>query len=865
MPLEKITTQQMDAKGVCAAPDILNGTPAQNKSIFDRMVRELIAPAYNAAVDAIAAIEQTETGIEAAEDLRVAAENLRATAETAREQAESGRVTAEEARAAAESLRASAEELRASAEQARAAAEQNRVAAEQERVDTNNGIVAQATAAAKRAEDIAKEVMQAAKPPYIGENGNWFVWDDEAAAFVDSGTRAKGDKPVAGTDYWTEADKEEIAEEASKMVVVPEIVQATGDSASAVMSQKAVTDALVSKNQLSPEFAESVDWLKENGDQSKMYVLPDGYIYAYMMTEVEAGPSYTNILPLAVNADGTEYVGNNGEDGYKTDYRLNSSKAEVAESGMCCTGFMPITPGASGILRLKNITPAGTTGGYLYAFDNDKSTGRGATSSIIPLLNGALNSTTGIYTIVLGGDDDMTSGSFGQLSNAYYLRLSIGNINENTIITWNEEITESGSTTTAYAWTNTGRAFVPADYEDRIIAVEEATAEHTTQIAALEKAVASGGTDKTETDALNRIKVWDKPVYDAAPVTLLGAERDKPALTAEDRTIDGIYAKYRALMAAYPRYITETNMGKCTASDSFTAVDMLRFDIKEPDGLTQPGLSADALHETKPKIIFMSGVHHEWVGVWGLYYAIEEIMTNPDFDDIRRNAHIIVIPCANPYGLVKPLGEFSVPSHVNANGIAIHNNFGVGWVFRGDVGEYNYSGTEPYSELETQYIDAVMAENSDAIAFVSCHNNDYSTYYEAPVIWASSATYYMCNVAFRLIDKLSKAWLEKYGDTLKNAIDAIKINMDADDYRLGRAMMSSSAGTEQQNATKYGIQATNLEISRMMKVFSGTTDGSSEVMTRGAEVYANFMRTILWNYDHNDKKDYAPNLPWKDE
>ena len=739
------------------------------------------------------------------------------------------------------------------------------MAAEQERVDTNNGIVAQATAAAKRAEDIAKEVMQAAKPPYIGENGNWFVWDDEAAAFVDSGTRAKGDKPVAGTDYWTEADKEEIAEEASKMVVVPEIVQATGDSASAVMSQKAVTDALVSKNQLSPEFAESVDWLKENGDQSKMYVLPDGYIYAYMMTEVEAGPSYTNILPLAVNADGTEYVGNNGEDGYKTDYRLNSSKAEVAESGMCCTGFMPITPGASGILRLKNITPAGTTGGYLYAFDNDKSTGRGATSSIRSIFNGALNSTTGIYTIVLGGDDDMTSGSFGQLSNAYYLRLSIGNINENTIITWNEEITESGSTTTAYAWTNTGRAFVPADYEDRIIAVEEATAEHTTQIAALEKAVASGGTDKTETDALNRIKVWDKPVYDAAPVTLLGAERDKPALTAEDRTIDGIYAKYRALMAAYPRYITETNMGKCTASDSFTAVDMLRFDIKEPDGLTQPGLSADALHETKPKIIFMSGVHHEWVGVWGLYYAIEEIMTNPDFDDIRRNAHIIVIPCANPYGLVKPLGEFSVPSHVNANGIAIHNNFGVGWVFRGDVGEYNYSGTEPYSELETQYIDAVMAENSDAIAFVSCHNNDYSTYYEAPVIWASSATYYMCNVAFRLIDKLSKAWLEKYGDTLKNAIDAIKINMDADDYRLGRAMMSSSAGTEQQNATKYGIQATNLEISRMMKVFSGTTDGSSEVMTRGAEVYANFMRTILWNYDHNDKKDYAPNLPWKDE
>ena len=57
-------------------------------------------------------------------------------------------------------------------------------------------------------------------------------------------TGLAGYTPVKGTDYWTDTDKEEIAEEASKMVVVPEIVQATGDSESAVMSQKSVTDAL---------------------------------------------------------------------------------------------------------------------------------------------------------------------------------------------------------------------------------------------------------------------------------------------------------------------------------------------------------------------------------------------------------------------------------------------------------------------------------------------------------------------------------------------------------------------------------------------------------------------------------------------
>lgn len=105
MVLEKITTQQMEEKGVCSAPDVLSGSPAQNKAVFDRMMRELMAPAYNAAVDAINALENTEDGVKAAEALRVAAEKLRAAAETARAEAESGRAEAEQQRQAAETQR----------------------------------------------------------------------------------------------------------------------------------------------------------------------------------------------------------------------------------------------------------------------------------------------------------------------------------------------------------------------------------------------------------------------------------------------------------------------------------------------------------------------------------------------------------------------------------------------------------------------------------------------------------------------------------------------------------------------------------------------------------------------------------------
>ena len=98
MALKKITDAEMDAAGVVAAPDVLSGTPAQNKAVFDRMVRQLVAPAYNAAVDAINEIDDVEKGIETAEAQRVAAENARAEAETERQNAEAARQSAETAR-----------------------------------------------------------------------------------------------------------------------------------------------------------------------------------------------------------------------------------------------------------------------------------------------------------------------------------------------------------------------------------------------------------------------------------------------------------------------------------------------------------------------------------------------------------------------------------------------------------------------------------------------------------------------------------------------------------------------------------------------------------------------------------------------
>lgn len=55
MALNKITETQMSASGVVSAPDILTGTAAENKAVFDRMIRDVVTPCINAMVDALMA------------------------------------------------------------------------------------------------------------------------------------------------------------------------------------------------------------------------------------------------------------------------------------------------------------------------------------------------------------------------------------------------------------------------------------------------------------------------------------------------------------------------------------------------------------------------------------------------------------------------------------------------------------------------------------------------------------------------------------------------------------------------------------------------------------------------------------------
>lgn len=151
----KITDAQIAEKGVIASPDTLTGTADENKRVFDRLVRECVAPQFNQIVETFADMEESTTewsGEEAkrqqAEQGRVSAETARVTAEDDRAQAESARVSAETARQQAESARDTAETARANAENKRDTAEKSRASAETGRVNAES---ARVTAESQRA------------------------------------------------------------------------------------------------------------------------------------------------------------------------------------------------------------------------------------------------------------------------------------------------------------------------------------------------------------------------------------------------------------------------------------------------------------------------------------------------------------------------------------------------------------------------------------------------------------------------------------------------------------------------------------------------------------------------------------------
>ena len=245
----------------------------------------------------------------------------------------------------------------------------------------------------------------------------------------DPGTDGK--TPVKGVDYWTEADQEAVVQQVIAALGTPVFGRVDGD-----------------KNIiLTGELADGVYTLT--------YEDAEGNTTQIGTLTLKDEPAYTNILPLAINSDKTPFVGANGEKGYKTGYRLNSSGAEASVSDWEVTGFIPIT--TQDVLYFKNIQIRGNNQKHDYiGLYNASFSSLTSTQVISVFIEQTLNNAGSApedYGITLDADNNLVSIDFKKLSttaygsvsvagwaNVKYIRFSCFGITEESVITKNEPV-----------------------------------------------------------------------------------------------------------------------------------------------------------------------------------------------------------------------------------------------------------------------------------------------------------------------------------------------------------------------------------------------------------------------------------------
>ena len=260
-----------------------------------------------------------------------------------------------------------------------------------------------------------------------------------------------------------------------------------------------LSSEIADKGQLKPEFAQSEKWLNDpanNADTTKIYVVPDKetgipYIYAYMHTEVTIEPE--NIIPIV---------------GYELSKRIKSDGSIVSHSdaAMGVTGAIPAKVGD--VIVVSGYKDNSSYTSYMASYKGSTYVGK------LTLDSASFGSS---FTI------ELDSGTFG--SDFDNIRIS-GNLTSNLSVI-NEN---SGGTIESDAWTNTGHAFVPADYEKRIIGLETEIGELNSEIGELNSEVEGLSSDIKEVAAKLDSQSTQPSLQFANSVDELNASGNKSSL-----------------------------------------------------------------------------------------------------------------------------------------------------------------------------------------------------------------------------------------------------------------------------------------------------------------------------------------------
>ncbi|MBE6649388.1 MAG: hypothetical protein E7614_07725 [Ruminococcaceae bacterium] len=267
-----------------------------------------------------------------------------------------------------------------------------------------------------------------------------------------------GYTPKKGQDYFTEKEIEEI-------------------SASIESNLKKEIDASLC---VSPEFARTTD---ECTDETKMYVLPDGYVYAYLQGEETA---YNFAIALSANVK-VEYGEENSISGYVT------------------TGYIPITWIQNYVVRVyaSDIYMDGTTSPIsIEGYSSDK--------EFVGIMSDPPYTTEeGWYTIELV-EKAFPNGSVDMVRISVRLSQYELNIEDDVVKSLFIDLPNENKTTLSSGWQSTGVQFVSSEYTSKVNELEQMAHINTDNIYLLEQQL-----DGLEKHQPAYPSLWDSAVAEA--------------------------------------------------------------------------------------------------------------------------------------------------------------------------------------------------------------------------------------------------------------------------------------------------------------------------------------------------------------
>lgn len=204
--------------------------------------------------------------------------------------------------------------------------------------------------------------------------------------------------------------------------------------------------------------------------------------------------------------------------------------------------------------------------------------------------------------------------------------------------------------------------------------------------------------DRLENVGLDKDSFWWAPEQDPAP----WGEKGVPPTDNRDPE-QFINALYEPMRKDFPKYIARKLHGK-----------------------DQSGLYNCWRYEFTPKnytstIIISAGTHgNEYTTEFVLPRICENICYSdaPQWERIRRDVRVIVVPIINPW-------SFANNKRQNSRGVDLNRNMAHLWdritSSSFQPGGTYYKGTAPFSEVETQYMRDLFDEFSEALAYIDMH------------------------------------------------------------------------------------------------------------------------------------------------